>query len=170
MKTFMALLVTVFAVVFLAWASVRTYYYVNYHIHVEGRLKRAADANTVEIAAKELDYAVKELDRRGWTQGSTNVLWWEPAHDVGFWYENLKTSLEELRKVRPETTQLERSNLLLKLRETLLYGRSRGSPSVTAPPGISVFPANVAYYWWGWGSFILLILTGIGLAVVIHQD
>lgn len=170
MKAFIGMLVAVFVVLFLAWAGTRIYLDVNYNIHVGGRLQRAANANTVETAQEEISHVVTELERRGWTKGSTHILWWEPENDVGFWYNNLKASLEELKKVRPETTQLERSNLLIKLRETILDHGGNGSTVVTAPPGISVFPNNVGYCIWGWGSFILLLVSGSGLAVASVRD
>lgn len=166
----MGFLVAVFAALFLAWAGTRIVVGVKYNIHVGGRLERAANASTVALAEIELRYVVAELERRGWTNGSTNILWWEPRHDVGFWYNNLRASLIELQKVRPETTQLERSNILIKLRETIYHHGDKGSKSVIAPPGISVFPSNVGYCIWGWGSFLLLVVAGIGLAVAVNNN
>lgn len=170
MKAFMSAFFAVFSLLFLAWAGTRIYLDVNYNIHVGGRLQRAANANTVETAQEEMRHVVAELERRGWTKGSTNILWWEPSNDVGFWYNNLKASLEELQKVRPETTQLERSNLLIKLRETILDHGDSGSTVVTAPPGISLFPNNVGFCIWGWGSFLLFLLACIGLTAAIFSD
>ncbi|MCX6723300.1 MAG: hypothetical protein NT094_04545, partial [Candidatus Staskawiczbacteria bacterium] len=103
----------------------------------KGHLKRAADSNTVALATKEMETAVVWVEQNGMTSGYTSVLYTTPNEDVGFWYENLRSALEELQKVNPEASQLERTNVLMKLRETLL-----DKDDVTVPPGISVFPHN----------------------------
>lgn len=145
------------------WCSLSIYNGVVFGIHCEGHLKRAADANTVDMASKELADAIKYLEDNKMTEGYTSVLWNTPSADVGFFYQNLKSSLEELKKVTPETAQLERTNVLMKLRETLLDHGDSGD-SVTCPSGISVFPNNAAYFWTGW---LVLILGGIGFVLAI---
>lgn len=139
---------------FLIWSGLRIYNSIVYDIHCGGHLKRAADANTVDTAKKELAEALKYLEDNKMTEGYTSVLWKTPSEDVGFWYQNLKSAHEELEKVTPETTQLERTNVLMKLRETLLDHGEKGD-SVTAPGGISVFPSNTPYFIFGWLTFLV---------------
>lgn len=147
----------------LLWAGLRFYNSIVYEIDCEGHIKRAADANTVEIAEQEMKTVIAYLETRGMTSGYTSVLYRTPDADVGFWYQNLKASLDELERITPQTTQLERSNVLIKLRETLLeHGQSL---SVTQPEGISIYPNNVAYAQFGWlglvaaiAGFILFII------------
>jgi ribosome recycling factor len=149
---------------FCVWAGLRIYNGIVYDIHCGGHLKRAADANTVDMAKKELAEVLKYLEDNKMTEGYTSVLWKTPSEDVGFWYQNLKSAKEELDKVTPETTQLERTNVLMKLRETLLDHGEKGD-SVTAPGGISVFPSNTPYFIFGWltgligcgGAFCLVV-------------
>ena len=144
----------------LLWAGLRIYNGIVYNIDCGGHIKRAADANTVELAIQEMKTVVAYLEARGMTSGYTSVLYRTPDEDIGFWYQNLKASLGELEKITPETTQLERSNILIKLRETLLdHGQS---VSVTQPSGISIYPNNVAYAWFGW----LGLVAAIGGAVL----
>ena len=144
------------------WCGLRIYNRVVFEIHCEGHLKRAADANTVDIASKELADAIKYLETNKMTEGYTSVLWKTPSEDVGFWYQNLKSSHKELSKVTPQTVQLERTNVLMKLRETLLDHGDEGD-HVTCPNGISVFPNNAAYFWTGW---LVTLLGGVGCAFV----
>jgi hypothetical protein len=87
------------------------------------------------------------------------VLWRTPSEDIGFWYYNLYTSRQELENLRPDATQLEKSNVLMKLRETLL-DQTGGSTHVTVPAGISIYPHNVLFSWWGWSSTILMFIFG----------
>ncbi len=139
-----------------------TYLEIDYSRHVSGHLKRAADANTVEIAVKELDIALSEMKQRNLTSGSTHVLWSTPGKDVGFWYENIEASRNELSKVTADTTQLERTNMLMKLRETLLDDQS-----VTQPDAICLHPHNKEFFWWGLSC---LGLAGFGVWVWIKDN
>lgn len=106
-----------------------------------GNLNRAANANTVELATKELEKSVSYLEQNGITKGNTGVIFKTPQKDVGFWFDNLKASLNELKSVSPEASQLEKSNVLMKLRETLLDNGENGS-KLAAPSGIIYFPNN----------------------------
>jgi len=109
--------------------------------NVKGYLKRAADANTIDLAAEELAKAVDYLEANDLTSGYTSIFWKEPAYDISFWYKNLKVSLQELRNLDVNTTSsLEKTNVLIKLRETLLDQGEK--VKVTVPRGISVYPDN----------------------------
>lgn len=118
---------------------------VQFDRNCKGRLKRAADANSVETARDELAAAVKYLEGTGKTSGYTSVLYRTPDEDVGFWFKNLKSSLETLDKLPPAASELERSNLLMKLRETLLDSHGEHGAGVTVPTGISRFPGNAGF-------------------------
>ncbi|MCA9487732.1 MAG: hypothetical protein KC516_02110 [Nanoarchaeota archaeon] len=122
-----------------------------------GYLKRAADANTIPLAKEELTKALKHIEKKGWTSGYTSLLWQTPDEDLGFWYKNLKNSLDELNSLPENASSLEKSNMLMKLRETLIDQTSDGI-SVTFPTGLDVFPNNWAYGIWGWSSLLLAIV------------
>jgi len=143
------------------WCGSRVYKSVIFDIECEGHMKRAADANTVEMAVKEMETVVAYQESRGMTQGYTSVLYRTPDEDVGFWYQNMKASLSELKSVAPEATLLEKSNVLMKLRETLIDEGKR--TQVTVPSGISIYPRNTAYAFFGIISLLILI---IGLIIV----
>lgn len=133
-----------------------------------GHLKRAADANTVTLAEQELRLALDYLRDHNMTSGSTGVLLSYPSYDVGFWYENLKESYDELEKLTPETSRLEQTNCLQKLRETLLDHGENGKESVTQPSGISIFPNNILWCVFGVVSTLFAIAGAIccGLAFI----
>lgn len=147
------------------WMTFRIVKDIQFDRNMEGHLKRAADANTVHLAEKELAVAIAYLTNNQMTSGYTSVLYNTPDEDVGFLYTNLTESLEELHRVPEGATQLETSNILIKLRETLLdYGQS---VKVTLPEGISVFPYNALYFFWGSVSMILAIIGVIVFLVVV---
>lgn len=125
-----------------------------------GYVKRAADANTVPMAEQELARVVLYLEEKNLTEGYTSVFYRTPNEDVGFWYRNLKSALEELRKIQPDATQLETSNVLIKLRETLL-DRDDEKTSVTVPAGIEVYPYNKAFAYWTLLSLGTAIVAGL---------
>jgi hypothetical protein len=149
-------------VAFLAWGAVRGVAAIQFDRKCEGYLKRAADANTVELAKRQLGTAIDYIEQNGMTSGYTSVVYRTPSEDVGFWYTNLKSSLHELEAVSPNAAQLEKSNLLIKLRETLL-DTSGGSVTVTVPAGISVFPKNGFYAFWGMLSAIIALVGMVAM-------
>lgn len=149
----------------LLFSGVRIYKSITFGIEVTGHLKRAADANTVELARKELEVAVAYLERNNLTSGYTSILYQSPDEDISFWYTNLNVSLKELRRVKPDATQLEVSNVLMKLRETLLDAGEK-SVLVTVPDGISVFPHNTIYAIWGWLALAAMV-SGVVLILIV---
>ncbi len=160
----LAILVTV---VFCVYSGMMIYKNVIFDRGCEGRIKRAADANTIELATKEMKAVVAYAKANGLTEGYTSILYRTPDEDVEFWYRNLEASLQELKIIKTDATQLEKSNVLIKLRETLLdHGQS---VKVTHPSGISVFPYNIAYAIWGWVSFLLAIVFWILFAVACSR-
>jgi len=159
MGRFIAGLLFVLSVLaFLAWFGIRVYNEIVFEIECTGHLKRAADANTVELAAKEMETAVSYLEKREITNGYTSILYRTPDEDVGFWYANLKSSWNELKNVSPGATQLEKSNVLMKLRETILDAGSEGKTKITAPNGIEIFPHNMLFFWWAMVSLLFIVI------------
>jgi hypothetical protein len=125
-----------------------------------GYLKRAADANTVETAKDQLQRAIYYLEENNITSGYTSVLWKTPDEDIHFWYNNLKQSEAELSKVDSTTSALEKTNLLMKLRETLLDNGKEGD-NLTYPDGLSRYPNNAM-----WGVLLTFALISVLVFVV----
>lgn len=146
-----------FILIFVLWLCGRMYTSIMFGIDCEGYLKRAADANTIELASAQLDIALKYLEKNQLTNGYTSILYKTPDEDIGFWYNNLKSSYQELQKVTDQTSQLEKTNILMKLRETLLDNNQNGT-SITYPDGISRAPNNTAWAFFGILSGIILIV------------
>lgn len=74
-----------------------------------------------------------------------------PADDIGFWYQNLKAAEGVLRGVGEGATQLERTNILLKFRE-----------SITSPPeGIYLYPQQLAWNQMMFALFAVFLVCGV---------
>jgi len=144
-----------FTVVFLGWAGCRIYKSIIFDFQCGAFLKRAAEANTVEIAKEELAKALEYIEEQELTSGIVSIFLRNPSNDVSFWYNNISAAQDELMNLPEDATALERTNVLMKLRESLT-DRSDGNTAVTHPAGISVYPHNVLYFWWG-----LISLVGV---------
>jgi hypothetical protein len=119
MKAFLLVIGVIFSVSIFTTGIVKS---VNLTQNCTGYLERASNSNTVETAMFELERSIKYLEDNNLTTGYTSIFYRTPDEDIGFWYKNLKDSYIELSKVDSNTTSLEKSNLLMKLRETLMDG------------------------------------------------
>ena len=129
-----------------------------------GYLKRAADANTVEIASKQLEIAILYLEESNLTTGYTSVLWKTPDEDIEFWFNNLKASQIELSKVNENTSSLEKTNLLMKLRETLIDNGDKGD-NLVFPQGLSRYPNNMLFGLLMWISGFIFVGLFIWISI-----
>lgn len=133
-----------------------------------GHLKRAADASTVEMALSELTLATNYLESKRLTAGNTGVLWETPNNDIGYWYQNLKSSEDELRKVDHSTSQTERTNVLMKLRETVLDHGEKGD-YITCPDYIEIYPSQ-GFICGLWLATLLLAFAAVIVGLLVFQD
>jgi len=153
MKTLVAVLLVVPVLV---WCGFRIGNSIIFGKDCGGYLKRAADANTVSAASKEMGIAIAYMEANKLTDGYTSVIYKTPDDDVGFWYNNIKSAKNELDSLPTSATSLEKTNVLMKLRETLLDDGEKGA-SITIPHGISIYPNNTGWFWFGMFSLISLI-------------
>ncbi len=131
--------------------------------NVTGYLKRAADANTIALAEEELSKAIEYLESNNLTSGYTSILWKTPDEDIEFWYKNLKASQVELQNLNSESA-LERTNVLIKLRETLV---DQGQKTrVTVPKGLSVYPNNKL---WAVLMIIAIVAGFFGIMIPVAE-
>ena len=153
------------AVLGLVWIAITSINSINFDIDCEGHLKRAADANSIKLAKQELKIALDYIEGHDMTSGNTAVLWVKPKHELDFWYNNIKSSYDELEALPEDVSGLERSNMLIKLRETLIDHRGDSGDSVTTPPKIANYPNHFIIWLFGWVSIIVLITGLIRLGV-----
>ena len=143
-KVFLSLAI-VFTIVFSAWGVtriVKDYQFVN---NCEVYIERAANASSVEMAKEELGKAIKYAEDNNLTEGVASIFFKKHKNDVGYWYKNMKAAYEELENLPEDVTAMEKTNVLMKLRKSLV-DTINGTTNVTHPDGISIYPNNVAYF------------------------
>lgn len=116
-----------------------------------GYLRQAADANTAALALERLNIALDYIESHGLTEGYTSVLWKTEDENIGYWYRNIKACQGELESCL-DAAQLEQSNVLMKVRESLTNGNE-----LTIPAGISRYPDNATLGWLRFFSYLLMI-------------
>ena len=173
-KSIFLILAILFTVVFCVWGTVRIVKYVQFTLECEAYLKRAADSNTVELAKGELAKAIDYIEKNDLTDGIVSIFLKNPANDMGFWYKNLKSAHDELINLPEDASQLEKTNVLMKLRESLTDRDDSGGTKVIAPMGIEIYPANAMYFWWSTVSCVALCvfwtLFGVAAGVKVKVN
>ena len=130
---------------------------VQFDKNCSGYIKQAADANTVEIAFERITIAIDYAEHHGLTEGYTSVIYQTEGDNVGFWYRNLKACQSEL-GAAVNGSQLEKSNVLMKVRESLTDNGEHGT-NLSLPHGISRYPYNTLFTIFGWISVIIWIIV-----------
>lgn len=126
-----------------------------------GYLEQAANANSVELALERLNVAIEYVEEHNMTDGYTSVLWKTESDNIGYWYRNLKTCQEEL-EICVNSSQLEKTNVLLKVRESLTDEGKDGTELII-PNGISRYPNNALF---GVLKWVSLLMFFVGCAFV----
>lgn len=141
----------------------------NIHFQQEcaGYLKQAADANTIELAHSRLVKALDYIENHNLTEGYTSVLWRTEDENIGYWYQNIKACKGELEQ-GIGGTQLEKANILMKVRESLTDNGESGT-TLTIPKGIAKYPDNLTLGGGLWLSLMVFILGICLLSVKLSE-
>ena len=134
---------------------------INFEAECINYFELAADANNVILAEKYLTKGIEYLENHNLTSGYTKIFIYKPINDFGIWYENLKAAQAQVQELatKEELTDLEESNCLMKLRETLLDSEGY----VNHPILISFHPNSTSYFWklsLIWLLYIAAFVTG----------
>lgn len=137
---------------------------INMNAECIGYLEMAADANSVELAEKHLSKAIEYLEENNLKHGSTGIIFHTPGNNIEFWYENLKSAQIQLQGFESES-ELEESNILMKLRETLLDEAG----NVTHPNMISFYPNHAFWFWFLVLGWLLLVMPVGGFLLELYD-
>lgn len=165
-KSFVTIASLIMMLVGLAMISCNVVRYINFNRHCIGHLKRAANANTISIAAKELKTVIDYAEAHNLTNGYTSVFYKTPDEDIEFWYNNLTNAYAELLNLPDDIDALTATNVLLKLRESITDQDSSGSNAVK-PTGLAYYPHNLGYGLMLFFGILCTIFFGILFFVII---
>ena len=153
MKKIVAIIFTLLFVGFVVLTIVR---YFQFDIGCSQHLKRAADASSVETAKIEIEQAISYAEKHNLTEGIVSLFLKQPKNDVSFWYNNMVSAYEELEDLPEDSTPLERTNVLMKIRESLTDQKGN-DVTVTVPDNLYLYPYNKIHFWGGIALFVLMV-------------
>lgn len=157
MKHFLYFLVVLVALCTPITTAVKS---IKFQQQCSGYIKQAADANTVELASERLASAIQYVEDHNLTTGYTSILWKTEDDNIEFWYRNLIACKEELQACA-DASQLEKSNVLMRVRESLT-DESEDGTTLTIPEGISRYPDNTQFA-------VLNILSILVFAIMFYK-
>lgn len=154
MKKFLALVILAIGLICPTITIVKS---IQFNQNCKGYLKQTADANSVGLALDKLNKAINYVEANNLTSGYTSIIYRTEDENIEFWYNNLLTCKQELTEC-VESSQFEKTNVLMKVRESLVDQSEEGTV-VTYPPGLSRYPNNTTFAFFNFVS-LLLILVG----------
>ena len=137
MKKFLALVILAIGLVCPTITMIKS---IQFNQNCKGYLKQTADANSVELALERLNKAIDYVESNNLTSGYTSIVYRTEDENIEFWYKNLLTCKQELTECI-ESSQFEKTNVLMKVRESLTDQSEHGTV-ITCPPGLSRYPNN----------------------------
>ena len=137
MKKFLALIILAIGLICPTVTIVKS---IQFDQDCKGYLKQTADANSVELALDRLNKAIDYVEANNLTSGYTSIIYRTEDENIEFWYNNLLTCKRELTECI-ESSQFEKTNVLMKVRESLTDQSEHGTV-ITCPPGLSRYPNN----------------------------
>ena len=150
---------------FLLFNGLRIYKHIIFDRDVTQHLKRAADANSLDLAKQELKIVLDYCDVHNLKQGYTSILYTTPDEDIEFWYNNILDCHSQMLTLPKDASK---DLILIKLHQTLLDHKD-GYEVVTVPSGLVYYPSN--WVWALWFVFSILIgLCGILLFLIGLRD
>ena len=148
-------------VIFVSSLGYRTYKDIQFDIQCKGYLELAANANSIELAKSNLDKAIQYIEKNQLTSGNSAIFIKSPSNNITFWYANLKACQKEVWELSVKGgTTLEQTNLLMKLRESLL-----NNEVVIVPEFLSIYPYQKVTILMLYISAIFGILIGLILRI-----
>lgn len=140
-------------IIFLTWAVFRLNALFEFQEEIQGYLQNYVEAGTVDVALDNLNKALQALEEKEMTDGTTGIFREYPNDDVGLWYNNLLKSRNQLIAIENQS-EYAKSIILEKQRN----GLTGNGTSIELPEGISAFPHNKIFFWWGTMSGIAAVV------------
>ncbi len=138
------------------WGAIRACRYLSFYKGCESFLKNSVYTDSITLTKTELSYAISYLEEKDLTHGRVSIITQDINNDIGYFYENLKEQYMLL--VEAENKNLndrEQEDVLKIYRKNIC--NNFGSPKI--PNGITIYPYNIAFFWWSIISIILFIIS-----------
>jgi hypothetical protein len=152
MKKFLALIILAIGLIYPTITIVKL---IQFNQNCTGYLKQTADANSVELALDRLNKAIDYVEANNLTSGYTSIIYRTEDENIEFWYKNLLTCKQELTECI-ESSQFEKTNVLMKVRESLT-DQSENGTVITCPPGLSRYPNNKTFAFFNFFSLLIAL-------------
>ena len=145
------------------FCAIPTYCSLKWQANCGEWLQQASNANSASIGLERLTNAINYLESNKITQGSSHIIYATPNTNVEIWYQNLKAAQKQLQDSvnNKNLSNLEESNILMKLRETLTE-----KDAVIVPENIVYYPNGFMFLF---GSLFFVCLSAIIFMVVLIQ-
>ena len=157
MKKFLALVILAIGLIYPTITIIKS---IQFNQDCKGYLKQTADANSVELALDRLNKAIDYIEANNLTSGYTSIIYRTEDENIEFWYKNLLACKQELTECI-ESSQFEKTNVLMKVRESLTDQSEHGT-IITCPPGLSRYPNNKTFAFFNFFG-LLIALVGFFL-------
>lgn len=146
--------------IFFSSCIIRIVKYNSLHFNCIQHLNKAYRANTIDSAKEELALGISYLETNNKVDGNTSIFVKQPRNDIEFFYNNLKSSYEDLSNLPENLSIIEKTQVLLQLKSILAYSNAY-TTQVVVPSGIHLYPYNTLYFWISFTSFILMFIFWI---------
>lgn len=153
MKKFLALITLAIGLICPTITLIKS---IQFNQNCKGYLKQTADANSVELALDRLNRAIDYVETNNLTSGYTSIIYRTEDENIEFWYNNLLTCKQELTECI-ESSQFEKTNVLMKVRESLTDTAEEGTV-ITCPSGLSRYPNNKSFAFFNFFSLLIIFV------------
>lgn len=160
MKKFLALIILAIGLICPTITLIKS---IQFNQNCKGYLKQTADANSVELALDRLNKAIDYVEANNLTSGYTSIIYRTEDENVEFWYNNLLTCKQELTECI-ESSQFEKTNVLMKVRESLTDQEGEGTV-ITCPSGLSRYPNNKIFAFFNFFSSLIAFVGLCGFII-----
>lgn len=155
MKTLFIFLCIICIIIPTVLYSIALYRYVVFKSNCLEYFNLAANANDSKLAEKYITLGINYLEDNDLTCGNTSICIKKPNNDIEFWYNNIKSAQAQLQQINDhdQLTDLDESNILMKLRESLL----NSDGEVIHPRYIAYYPNQIFWFLviaFSWISYI----------------
>ena len=151
----------IFVICFLGWLAARGVSAIAFDLGCENHIHLAKGSADFDVAAKEIGIATSYMEENNLTEGTVSIFFKDPRNNLSFFYNNLKEIQRQYLSFPKESTEIERNRFVERIQSSLSI--------VSSPRGISIYPHNKLYFWWGTISGVGAFIFTLWLADIYEK-